>query len=240
MDWLQFWSSVIEAVAWPVVVLVLGLVFRNQVRTLLHKLQSAKGAGIELIFAQTVARVEQDVKLLTSVARSSALSPKEPSATSTSAGDNGSMIARQDSGERQVRWRTTDALPKELWDLERFDESNANRYRPAERPAAVVLDAWNTLARALDETVTRLGLGRPEVKLSRERRATFAANTLAKAKLLGEGGMGVIFELESLRDKVAENKFEPDASSARSYVRSVGRLIEFLNTLASPPPPRPK
>lgn len=48
MDSLQFTSSVIGSLAWPLVVLALGFMFRDQVKSLLTKLKTLKGPGSDL------------------------------------------------------------------------------------------------------------------------------------------------------------------------------------------------
>lgn len=57
MDWLQFSSSVIGSLAWPIAVIVLGVMFREQFKALLAKVKHAKGVGIELDFAEDVKRI---------------------------------------------------------------------------------------------------------------------------------------------------------------------------------------
>jgi hypothetical protein len=57
MDWLQFSASVIGSLAWPIAVVVLGTMFREQFKALLAKLRHAKGAGIEVDFAEDLKRV---------------------------------------------------------------------------------------------------------------------------------------------------------------------------------------
>lgn len=67
MNWLQFFASVIGSMAWPIAVVVLGIMFREQVKTLLGKVKSLKAAGLEAAFAEDTKRVAEEVqaKLLT-------------------------------------------------------------------------------------------------------------------------------------------------------------------------------
>lgn len=57
MDKLQFIASLIGSLAWPLAVVGLGLMFRDEVKALLAKVKHAKGAGIELDFAVDIKRV---------------------------------------------------------------------------------------------------------------------------------------------------------------------------------------
>ncbi|MGP0009860.1 MAG: hypothetical protein ACLPIG_14330 [Methylocella sp.] len=62
MDWLTFISTVINSIAWPTVAVIALVVLRSDIAALLGKLgsrlQTAKGAGVELTFAQGVDDIE--------------------------------------------------------------------------------------------------------------------------------------------------------------------------------------
>ncbi len=63
MDWLQFISSVIGSLAWPLAAVALGFMFREQVRKLLDKMKSLKApGGIEASFSEEVAKVAEETK----------------------------------------------------------------------------------------------------------------------------------------------------------------------------------
>lgn len=57
MDWLQFTASVIGSLSWPIAVVIVGFMFREQFRALLRKVKHAKGAGIELDFSEDVRKL---------------------------------------------------------------------------------------------------------------------------------------------------------------------------------------
>ncbi|MGE0357193.1 MAG: hypothetical protein AB7P08_09785 [Burkholderiales bacterium] len=50
MDWLTFTSKIIEALAWPIVVLILGLVFREKLHDLLAAVRKLKAGPVEAEF----------------------------------------------------------------------------------------------------------------------------------------------------------------------------------------------
>lgn len=50
MDWLTFTSKVIDSLAWPVVILVLGVTFRRQVSNLIPYLRKLKAGPVEAEF----------------------------------------------------------------------------------------------------------------------------------------------------------------------------------------------
>jgi hypothetical protein len=62
MDLLQFFASVISSLAWPVAMVVLGFVFKEQFKALLQKVRHAKGVGIELDFAEDVKRIVMEAE----------------------------------------------------------------------------------------------------------------------------------------------------------------------------------
>src|SRR5688500_7471478 len=62
MDWFQFLSSLVSSLAWPVAVLVLGMLFKAQVKELLAKMTTFKGPGIEASFGVQVQEVRADAK----------------------------------------------------------------------------------------------------------------------------------------------------------------------------------
>jgi hypothetical protein len=57
MDWLQFTASVVGSLAWPIAVVIVGVMFREQFESLLRKVKHAKGAGIELDFSEDVRKL---------------------------------------------------------------------------------------------------------------------------------------------------------------------------------------
>lgn len=67
MNWMEFSAIIIGHVAWPIAVLILGVMFQRQIRALLEKLTRLKGpGGIEVDFkaeVQAVAREAEQVVL---------------------------------------------------------------------------------------------------------------------------------------------------------------------------------
>lgn len=58
MGWKEFAASVVGSVAWPVAILILGIVFRKQLIELLKRLQDFKVPGAEATFAAGLDKVE--------------------------------------------------------------------------------------------------------------------------------------------------------------------------------------
>lgn len=61
MDGLTFIAEVVKALAWPVAAVVLGLLFRGEIRALLAKLKKGKVGPAEFEFEQAVAALKQEV-----------------------------------------------------------------------------------------------------------------------------------------------------------------------------------
>lgn len=68
MGWKEFSASVIESIAWPVVVLVIAVLvlvnFRTQIRGLLARIKSVKGAGVEATFGEELNNVRDVAEAL--------------------------------------------------------------------------------------------------------------------------------------------------------------------------------
>jgi hypothetical protein len=62
MNGLQFFSSLIADLAWPVVVVILALVFRKHIAGLIGRIKSYKGLGQELTFGDRLADAENSVE----------------------------------------------------------------------------------------------------------------------------------------------------------------------------------
>lgn len=61
MSGLQFTSSLISNLVWPLVVLILAIVFRAHIAQLLGRIKSYKGMGQELTFGDRLADAENSV-----------------------------------------------------------------------------------------------------------------------------------------------------------------------------------
>ncbi|QXC29311.1 MULTISPECIES: hypothetical protein [Aeromonas] len=64
MDWLTFTSKVIDSLVWPIVVLILGLVFRRQISILIPYLRKLKAGPVEAEFEMEARQVLANSKKL--------------------------------------------------------------------------------------------------------------------------------------------------------------------------------
>jgi hypothetical protein len=62
MDWLTFFSSVIQSLAWPVAVIMLVVLLRDPLKRLVRQLRKLRYKDFELDFAQKIAKVEAEAE----------------------------------------------------------------------------------------------------------------------------------------------------------------------------------
>jgi hypothetical protein len=74
MDLLTFISKIIDAIAWPIVVLILGLAFREKISDLLPFLRKIKAGPVEAEFSVEARKILEDSKEI--IAKSSVTSSK--------------------------------------------------------------------------------------------------------------------------------------------------------------------
>lgn len=83
MNTLQFIAALIQALAWPLAVLVLALLFRAEIRVLLGRMKKGKVGAAELEFEVAVRSLESESKTLAAPAGASALTAPQVALLST-------------------------------------------------------------------------------------------------------------------------------------------------------------
>lgn len=79
MDWLTFISKAIDSLAWPIVILILGVVFRRQLSDLLPYLRKLKAGPVEAEFEmETRQALVNSEKLSSQFMKGSALKIEQP------------------------------------------------------------------------------------------------------------------------------------------------------------------
>jgi hypothetical protein len=63
LDWLTFFSTVMKAIAWPLLIGIIVIVLRQHIETFLNtlgtRLKTAKGGGLEFTFREAINEVEE-------------------------------------------------------------------------------------------------------------------------------------------------------------------------------------
>lgn len=129
----------------------------------------------------------------------------------------------------------------QLFSITRADQDhiavdNLNRIL-MERPAAIILDAWRNIEKAMLDVIADRGLYVSE-RDANNVSAWIAA--LQKEGLLTLDHLGIVSELRKLRNSVAHVKFEPDTTAAMDYLESAQRVVSYLKSLLRSQDPYPK
>ena len=209
MDWLEFISSVVGSVAWPSAAVFLGFMFREHVRKLLDKMKSLKAPGIEASFTEKVEEVAVEAKKVE--AKKTEEIVVEP--TKTDVPHGAAVEADHDSEymsnrEKYLRWYGGHTV---------FER---------ERPAALVLNAWNSLEMRIKELLSAHEVhcvGGPDEAIWALYGKPF--------DVINEQTAGVLQNLLKLRNQVAHVEFEPDRAAALSYVRAARDMEMTLDRL---------
>lgn len=220
-EWLDFIGKVVGALAWPLVCLTLGLVYRSDIKRLLGKLKTFEAAGAKAAFTEEVTEVAAAVKQVPAP-------------------------GREATAALEMKWglRTTPALESRMQEAERVYEtenvakirSDMDLYASILHPArwdrhtgdsatAVVLGAWSSVEAVLWALGTRLGISgelRP-----REYNQTVLDKVVAERLVPAEAAY-LIGRLSELRDQVAHSDFEPDFEAAIAYDEAAQRLSRLL------------
>jgi uncharacterized protein YutE (UPF0331/DUF86 family) len=205
MDWLQFISAMTGHLAWPIAAVVIGFLFREQVRKLLEKMKSIKGpGGIEASFSEQAQVVAMEAS---KIEKGPTVVGQKPAKTIPPQPKLGGDPARRDIYRRKV-------------------ESFAKNPRIAknERPAALVLESWTALEDVIKDIL--VSIDAPEVGSARE-----AIAHLTEAGAFDQELGKVLHNLLSLRNQVANVEFEPDRNAALKYVQSAESLLNKLEAI---------
>jgi hypothetical protein len=197
MDGLEFTSNVIGHLAWPVAILFLGFMFREQVRALLAKMKTLKApGGIEADFSMDVAKVAEEAKQV-----------------------HVEVVAPPPAGTQFGTPSVKQGPPPQ-------DEKDRLYELIRERPAALIVDAWRDLEKAMLDLIGVKGLYVPP---SRLQNPALWPTWLVKDNLISDEIAGLIVELRHLRNRVAHaHDWEPTVTDAINYHTSAKLVSDVL------------
>jgi uncharacterized protein YutE (UPF0331/DUF86 family) len=116
MDILLFIAELAKALAWPLTLLVLGMLFRAEIRLLLGRMKKGKVGAAELEFEVAVRTLESESKALTAPAAASALTAPQVALLSSDprAAIIGAWLQVEDAVEQLLyaRAASVDEVPK--------------------------------------------------------------------------------------------------------------------------------
>ena len=201
MDWLQFAASVIGSLAWPLAVVCLGFMFKNQVRTLLGKMKSLKApGGIEAAFSEQTTEIAFEVK---------------------------SVQAKPHADLKALNVRRE---PQEFTNWRRRHRESLEKAMLGERPSAVVIGSWQKIEAVISDLVDLAGVPVP-TKYGGKSNLRACIEGLFQQGILSEETANVLHKLHDLRQSAAHNSFEPEPQAARDYYNSAEKVLAVLNDM---------
>lgn len=110
MDWLEFWSSVIKSIAWPIIVLIAVFFLRKPVTQLIEKiaewkLATLKYGDFEATFSQGLQKVESELDESDTSGSSEpddSQTNKEPSLENSSVDMSGSIVVGDNNSDTNI------------------------------------------------------------------------------------------------------------------------------------------
>ncbi|MFL0445826.1 hypothetical protein ACH0BE_21715 [Bacillus subtilis] len=144
MDWLEFWSSIIKSITWPIIVLIAVVFLRKPVTQLIEKIaewkiDSLKYKDFEATFSQGLQKVESELE-------ESDTSNSEPGDSQTNK-ESPSKNSNDDLGASII-----------VGDINSNSNSNSNiKLIAREAPYLAVVMSWILVEDELNSAVARVG-----------------------------------------------------------------------------------
>jgi hypothetical protein len=212
LGWARMIVDVFKAIAWPVAVMLLGLKFAPEVKTLVTRGFSAKAPGLELDFRQQQQAVAELSAASAAIEQSPILvgAPKEPPVA-----DDPELPAEPENTVESMRlkWaRTMDAA-----------------YGPEATPSVGLGSAEDKIAASWKKIFTALRQAGKETDLSTSRISVHLAADLRKAGAISEEVEAVIKGAKQLRDEfLASGSSEVSFLTAQVYENTASRIAERI------------
>jgi hypothetical protein len=199
MDWLEFISSLIGHLAWPIAAVILGTMFRRQVSSLLTKMKTFKGpGGIEASFSEEA----EEVKLIA---------------------ENAETKLQPDLRSLQIKKE-----PPEFAEWRQRHREGLERAMLGERPSAVVLGAWEKVEALVRDLAEVVGVQIPK-RYGGLKNINACIEGLFQHGIITEELADVLHKLYLLRQSAAHNSFEPETKAAKDYYATASRVVNVLN-----------
>jgi hypothetical protein len=212
MDWLQFIASVIGSLAWPAAAVILGFMFREQVRKLLDKMKSLKApGGIEAAFEQEAR------ELIVQATTRSATRPATPEEVAQK------HEAQKENLERLLTMK--DLKPSE-WISPDEDWLEVNPR--LDRPSSAILRCWFALEELMGGIIREANVprvGAPEGGYG------YYAHSLYAADIIDKQTADTLKRMRSLRDQLIHSELEPSREAAVDYYVATRKLIAILQPI---------
>lgn len=203
MSWMEFVSSIVESLAWPLAIVTAVAVFRTEIEGLLKRLKSGKVLGTELVFGDALEQLERE---------RATLEQKQPG------GDQGDEPGRPQHEQPQEEHPVYG------------DERMAQLAREAnQNPSYAIVTAFEIL-RGVSRDLIGL-LERDSGKTARRSNTSDEVRMLEDWERKAGRSLDVsrLFrDLRDLRNRVAHGAENPTTGEAVTYVTNADFLASFL------------
>lgn len=203
MDWLTFITKIVEALAWPLVVLYVLIKFKEKLIALIPKLNKLEAGPLKAEFREETAKVLAEIE---TVRIQENVPPN---------------LADVPTDDNQARFHIDHVRPKKK------PEQLTKSFTFAE-PSAAILIAWDNVEIALLNRVAELGVYVPP-QLTDSPTAWLRA--LRKEERISHEVYMLVNELYELRSRVAHGKLDPTSEAAWDYVQATERFVPLIQKL---------
>lgn len=222
--WQELVSNIIGNSMWPLVVLILGVIFRDTLRSVLERLTGIEGLGAKFEFTENIRRIDSEAEMLRVETTNEAVLAGSDAVTASE------LAALSGGSELESDGQSPNSAPHQRSREFRTDRSDSATFGRAFTPAARILKAWE---RGERELRTMFAL---ESAIRRERGEPFQTPTnphdltkyLFRWRRLTGAEFNIIFNLRETRDKVTREGVEPTEAQAVAYEGAIRALISSL------------
>lgn len=226
MDNSTFAVQLTSALAWPLVTLLLGLVFRSSIQQLLTTVKKVKGLGVE--FEREVASLEP------SVAELAALQVTTPTAA---LGAQLQQIEKPAPVDEETAKRMSAGTLTAVPDKSRTLLDQVSAVADIAPSAAVVL-AWTNVEQAIGDLVSHVF---PRNLQLQDSVAGAQIIALHEANVINGAVESLLDRLRGLRNRAAHSGTDDQqilSAQARAYAEMAVNIIAYLESLKFTNPPR--
>jgi len=202
---LGFIEKIVASLAWPLVVLIIAVMFKEKFTRLLDEISEWKGWGVEAKFARGAREALKQAEEVANVEAPATQPPAQPPV-------------------QQV------PIPMSEPDGEAKDPIvRPNRLMTYSHPGAAILLAWANVEEALRLIVSERGLYMPA-----HATGTFTEllTAIMKAELLSEEQFKLLMKIKTLRNGVAHSETQPTPEAAEDYIVATSKLVRTLRRIA--------
>jgi hypothetical protein len=221
--WQELVSNIVTSAIWPLVVLILGITFRETLRSVLQRVKGFEGLGAKLEFDETLRRIDVEADSLQIEAQRDAaeISTESPKAPTIPPG-------------------APEASPESEYKSDPRGDDKPLLFPKLVTPAQRIVYAWERVERQLFEawileSSRRAARGEP---FRTPTETHTLVNYLLRWRMVGSSEHALLFDLRTTRDSVVHDSVEPSEAQALAYEQAaesmrdaLGRAVQKLKML---------